>query len=387
MTGKEGRITEKTAMEILPSKSKKALTVVAHLAGWALFVHLTFPRAGWTEPPSGSDFLLLLPFLAEYLLLAGYFYLNAAVFVPRLLSKKRMALFLAITVALFAFFCFAVPCLLRQYFLHVHAGRPFTPDVLLRRPDFLPPGGRELSPNAAAPSVFRRFGISSLSSKFLLVFIVSTGLKAISQWYAEKQRLQELEKSMVQAELSFLKSQIHPHFLFNSLNSIYYLALSKDDKAPEVILSLSSFLRFVTTAGNHSRIPLAREVKMLREYIHLQSLRASEKFELRLEVKGDFGEQEIMPLTFIPFVENAFKYGISAHIDCFVHVGVEAENGALLFTCDNSIVSGVNGHNRSTGVGLENIRKRLALAYPDRHRLDVHIERQAFHVKLQINPA
>ncbi|MDR2040953.1 MAG: sensor histidine kinase [Tannerella sp.] len=219
----------------------------------------------------------------------------------------------------------------------------------------------------------------------MVIFIISTGLKAVSLWYAEKRRLQELEKSVVQAELSFLKSQIHPHFLFNSLNSIYYLALSKDDRAPEAILSLSDFLRFVTTDSNHSRIPLAEEVKMLEEYIHLQSLRASEKFELQFRQEGDFRGREIMPLTFVPFVENAFKYGISAHIDSFVHVAIEAGNGALLFTCDNSMVSEINGRDRSTGVGLENIRKRLELAYPERYRLEIHADRQAFHVKLQIS--
>jgi LytS/YehU family sensor histidine kinase len=256
--------------------------------------------------------------------------------------------------------------------------------MLPRRPDFLPPNNEGVPP--FNPFIlFRRLGVYTHSSQFLVVFIISTGWKAISQWYAEKQRLQELENSMVQAELSFLKSQIHPHFLFNCLNSIYYLALSKNDRAPEAILSLSDFLRFVTTESNQSRIPMEKEIRMLEEYIHLQSLRASEKFELKFQLNGDFRNRTIMPLTFVPFVENAFKYGISAHTNCFIHISVTLENGRLMFTCDNSIITGLKDRNSSTGVGLENIRKRLKLAYPGRHSLEIKADRTAFHVKLQID--
>jgi hypothetical protein len=356
------------------STSRKALVVFFHLVGWALFIRLTIPHSSRVERPIDDSFFSLLR-MTEYLLLAAYFYLNTSVFVPRLLSKKKIIRFLAITVVAFVFFCFMIPSFVREYWMHDASGPPF-------RPDFPPPGNRE-----AFPGVFRRLGMYSSSSRFLVVFIISTGLKVITQWYAEKQRLQELENSMVQAELSFLKSQIHPHFLFNSLNSIYYLALSKDDKAPEAILSLSDFLRFVTVESNHSRISLEKEVKMLEEYIHLQRLRASEKFELQLQLKGDFRQREIMPLTFVPFVENAFKYGISTHVDCFIHIGVEVDNDLLLFTCDNSIVSRINDRSLSEGIGLENIRKRLELAYPGRHRLDIRTDRLAFHVKLQIHSA
>ncbi|MDR2621163.1 MAG: sensor histidine kinase [Dysgonamonadaceae bacterium] len=353
-------------MDTPSPKSRKVLFIFFHLLGWALFIRFTIPHISLGAEAANDIFFPLIP-LVEYSLLAVYFYLNTSVFVPRLLSKKKIIRFLAITTVAFLFFCFVVPWLMRQHFIHFVSEPPFRPKMPLR------------------DDVFRRLGIYSSSSRFLIVFVVSTGLKAVSQWYAEKQRLQELENSMVQAELSFLKSQIHPHFLFNSLNSIYYLALSKDDKAPEAILSLSDFLRFVTVESNHSRIPLEKEVKMLEEYIHLQRLRASEKFELQFQLKGDYRKWEIMPLTFVPFVENAFKYGISTHIDCFIHIGVEVENDVLLFTCDNSIVSKINDRSLSEGIGLENIRTRLELAYPERHSLDIRTDRLAFHVKLQIH--
>jgi hypothetical protein len=366
------------------SKSRKALLIISHSVGWVFFIFLTIPHINRMERSANDIFFPLIPVI-EYSLLVVYFYLNTSVFVPRLLSKKKIIRFLGITITAFLFFCFVIPWFVRQYFIHFVSEFPFRPEMLSRRPDFAPPDSNATFPHIAFPTLFRRLGMYSRSSQFLIVFIISTGLKVISQWYAEKRRLQELENSMVQAELSFLKSQIHPHFLFNSLNSIYYLALSKDDKAPEAILSLSNFLRFVTTESNHSRIPLEKEVKMLEEYIHLQSMRASEKFELQFQLKGDFREGTIMPLTFVPFVENAFKYGISAHINCFIHICAEIENGLLKFTCDNSIVSGINDKNLSAGVGLENIRKRLELAYPGRHSLAISADSLAFRVKLQIN--
>jgi sensor histidine kinase YesM len=221
-------------------------------------------------------------------------------------------------------------------------------------------------------------------TQFLLVFIISTGLKVLTQWYHGQQQLKELEKLKIQAELSFLKSQIHPHFLFNCLNSIYYMTLIKDDKAPKTVLSLSDFLRFVITESDSNSIPMEKEIGMLEEYLNLQSLRTSEKFELQFVKEGNFEEYSIMPLTFIPFVENAFKYGISAHTHCFIHIKMEMDNGMLLFTCDNSIMSTVKDRTRSSGVGLENIRKRLELAYPNRYSLVIGEDSSAFHVILQI---
>ncbi|MDR1023830.1 MAG: histidine kinase [Prevotellaceae bacterium] len=370
-------------------KAKQTLLILLHLAGWTLFVYLTFPHFKGVEPPLSS---LRFPWLyvACYSFLAAYFYCNVHVFVPKLLSGKKIALFLCVTVIAYLLFCFTIPWVFR-YLLIPDTLRHFGPEMLPQRPDFLPPdGSRDVINRAStAPprpfSLFRRLGVYAHSYHFLVVFTVSTGLKAVSQWYVEKQRLQELERSMVQAELSFLKSQIHPHFLFNSLNSIYYLALSKDDKAPEAILSLSDFLRFVTTESNHSRIPMEKEIKMLEEYLRLQNLRTSEKLELKVQVDGDFRSHTIMPLTFIPFVENAFKYGVSAYRSCFIHISATLEGGRLRFACDNSTISKLKSSSASTGVGLENIRKRLELAYAGRYSLEIKAEDMAYRVKLQID--
>ena len=132
---------------------------------------------------------------------------------------------------------------------------------------------------------------------------------------------------------------------------------------------------------------MEKEIKMLEEYLDLQSLRTSEKFELQFIKEGDFSSYSIMPLTFIPFVENAFKYGISAHINCFINIRISIENGILHFACDNSIVPATKDNARSSGVGLENIRKRLELMYPELYLLEISEDSSAYQVKLQIRIA
>jgi hypothetical protein len=376
-------------------KNKRALLLFAHLAGWIIFIWLVF-----LEEPRPHDVVLKypLPFVVSALLLIGYFYLNLYCLVPRLLSKKRILAFVGSSVICFLVICTVLTLLSYQQFYGLHPENiPFPQDssAVFPRGHFPFPdrpvhdGRRPVNEMRPPPEIhrneiIRRVRLYNYAIQFLVVFIISTGLKVITQWYREKQQLHELEKSRVQAELSFLKSQIHPHFLFNCLNSIYYLALSQDDKAPKTILSLSDFLRFVFTESDSLLIPMEKEIKMLEEYLNLQSLRTSEKFELRFVREGDFGAYSIMPLTFIPFVENAFKYGLSAHTSCFIHIRMTVDNGTLIFTCDNSILSAVKDPSRSSGIGLDNIRKRLELTYPGRYSLKTGEDSTGYHVKLQI---
>ncbi|MDR1356420.1 MAG: sensor histidine kinase [Tannerellaceae bacterium] len=355
-------------------KHKKALELFAHLAGWAVFFKLMLPGDG-LMPHSSYHFI------ANILLLVGYFYLNMNVLVPRLLSKKKVAAYLGVTLLCFFLICFAMPSLVQP--LHGFDRPPEMP--FPRRPlDLFPPQGAPLRQGMISRWQLYGMRMHNPTIQFLFVFIISAGLKVLTQWYREQQQLMEMEKSKIEAELSFLKTQMHPHFLFNCLNSIYYMTLSKDDKAPKTVLSLADFLRFVITESDSSLIPVEKEINMLKEYLNLQRLRISEKFELSFEGEGDFGEYSIMPLTFIPFVENAFKYGISAHSNCFIHINIRMENGMLAFACDNSVMPAVKDRARSSGVGLENIKKRLALAYPQRHSLEISEDSLAFHVKLQI---
>jgi hypothetical protein len=355
-------------------KNKKALQLFAHFAGWTAFLGFMLLGNGMMQKNPT-------PFVCIMLLLAGYFYLNMNVLVPRLLSRKKVLAYTGVTLFCFFLICFVLPSFIRQF-----SGFVPPPDMPFpQKPiDIFPFHDTSLH---GMISRWRMYSMRMYNpvTQFLLVFIISTGLKVLTQWYHEQQQSLELEKSKIQAELSFLKSQIHPHFLFNCLNSIYYMTLIKDDKAPKTVLSLSDFLRFVITESDSGSIPMEKEIKMMEEYLNLQSLRTSEKFELQYIKKGNFEAYSIMPLTFIPFVENAFKYGISAHTNCFIHIQIEIDSGMLNFTCDNSITDTIKDQNRSSGVGLDNIRKRLELAYPNRYSLEIGEDSTAFHVKLQIN--
>lgn len=362
---------------MLQISKEKAILIFAHSVGWIIFIA--------TPIINDTNMLARISrhpglFILDNLFLLTYFYLNLNVLVPHFLSKKKILAFIGLSLGgllLYFVITWVVP---QHFFAELSRHRP---DMPFHRPEMSPHHRPEMP--FPKVDVMQQLKLYTRLTHFLIVFTISSGLKVLTQWYDEKRRLTELENSKVEAELSFLKSQIHPHFLFNSLNSIYYLALSKDDKAPQAILSLSDFLRFVTIESDKNLIPLEKEIKMLNEYLNLQSLRASEKFDLQVNMKGDFSFWKIMPLVFIPFVENAFKYGISAHVDCFIHLNIEMADGTLEFTIENAIFQGQKDIMSSSGIGLENIKKRLELAYPDRHTLAIESDRQTYSVHLKIN--
>ncbi|MDR2057707.1 MAG: histidine kinase [Dysgonamonadaceae bacterium] len=314
-------------------RKEKYFFAFLHLSGWIIFTFIFMPFVDEPEMLKKEGFLW--SFILNCLFLIVYFYFNLNILVPYFLSKKKIIIYIAITLVFYFLLCFVIPWIIRHSFQPPFSasGMPFP-----GRHALFPPDGDFPRRTVDPHRIMLRLGLYTPSTRFFIVFIVSTGLKVITQWYDEKRRLKELENSKIEAELSFLKSQIHPHFLFNSLNSIYYLALSKDDKAPKAILSLSNFLRFVTIESDKNFIPLEKELNMLREYLNLQSLRVSEKFDLQFNLQGKFNSLNIMPLTFIPFVENAFKYGISAHVDCFIHLNIKIENEIMEFTISNSIM-------------------------------------------------
>jgi len=357
-------------------KNKKFLKLLLQIVGWVIFFLYILPDNSIRQKES-------LYFICDALLLMGYFYLNLYILIPRLLLNKKIIAYIGVSLLFFSFFSFALPSLMHNYF-----GPPVRPpNMPFPQGSFGVNSSQESSLMYEIISRLRMYNmrLHNPTFHFLLIFIISTVIKILTQLYSEQQQSLELEKSRVQAELSFLKSQIHPHFLFNCLNNIYFMTLSKDDKTPKTVLSLSNFLRFVITESDSSFISMTKEISMLDEYLDLQGLRTTEKFELQYIKEGDFSTHSIMPLTFIPFVENAFKYGISTHINCFIHIKIIMDNGTLTFLCNNSITPNVKDSFRSSGVGLENIKKRLELAYPNHYSLKISEENSAFHVKLKID--
>lgn len=205
-----------------------------------------------------------------------------------------------------------------------------------------------------------------------LVLALTTGLKLGMEWFSQQQRNQELERERLQAELKFLKSQINPHFLFNTLNNLYALSLQKSDKAPEMILKLSEMMRYLLYESNEKMVPLANEIRCMENYIELERIRQDERTKINLEITCDTHGKMIAPLLFIPFLENSFKHGVNSAIEAgWIHVRLAEKENALLFEVENSKPAKPVKKGNENGIGLQNARRRLELIYPDKHELKI----------------
>lgn len=230
------------------------------------------------------------------------------------------------------------------------------------------------------------FLIILLTVLFTVVLIMV--LKLLKNWYQEEQTRKQLIQLNLETELKFLKSQINPHFLFNSLNNLYALTLKKSDSAPEVVLRLSNILRYVLYETGEGKVPLEKEVQYLSDYIELERIRLGNRVDIRFNTKGNIAGQTIEPMLFLTFVENSFKHGAAASIDHgFVDIDLDVKGHELRFTIANS-KSGKQANllNRDQGgIGLENLSKRLDILYPERHELKLTDSVDKYIVNLTLN--
>jgi len=217
-----------------------------------------------------------------------------------------------------------------------------------------------------------------LSILFFVVLAINI-LEIASQLRKSSQKI-SLEKN--KAELSLLKSQIDPHFLFNSLNSIYYEAIEKTDLAPKAIMSLSNLMRYVLTDAKSEYVSLDQEISYIQGYIELQKLRLPLKTHLNFDLFYDNGEVKIAPLLLIPFIENAFKYGVSSGSASEINIKLRVKKNHLSFQVENGIF--MNKEADGTKSGLNNVKKRLALIYPGKHVLRINHEIKTYQVDLSI---
>jgi two-component system, LytTR family, sensor kinase len=216
-----------------------------------------------------------------------------------------------------------------------------------------------------------------------MTWTFSSVLQFMRRWQGIEQRVKEIEAEKVQAELSFLKAQINPHFLFNTLNNIYSLAIAKSDTTPAAIVKLSDIMRYLTDDASAQFVSLANEIACISNYIELQKLRLNEKTTIDYLVTGNIEGKFIPPLILMTFVENVFKYGVSAHEVTIIRVHIRAHQNELEFFSENRVIS-VSADEKSTGIGIENTRKRLTHLYPGRHHLEIKSENGLYTVKLKI---
>ena len=243
-------------------------------------------------------------------------------------------------------------------------------------------------------SITYRIGNSKKSAAFFLMLfglIISYALRISSEWRNIQQLKLELEKEKKITEITYLKNQINPHFFFNTLNGIYALTVKKSDDAPKAIIQLSNMMRYVLYEADVDKVDLSKELGYLDSYINMQRMRISNNNIITYTING-YGYADniqILPLLFIPFVENAFKYGVSVDEETLINISIEIENNVLTFLCTNDIVEGSETKDaRARGIGLKNAERRLALAYVDKHNLNYNItedgSKKTYSVKLII---
>lgn len=226
------------------------------------------------------------------------------------------------------------------------------------------------------------YGFFDISLYFVIYIFVSSLLRLARGWF----QLQELEKEKTLAELKALKSQVNPHFLFNSLNSIYSLARKNSPTVPEKVIQLSDLMRHVIYNSDDDFILLSKEVEMVRNYIELQNLRTPENEKIEIVVDGIIDGKNVAPLIFLPFVENSFKHGLKSGAENpFVNIKIEVIENDLIFEIVNSKGKTIEIiDSKYKGIGIENVKKRLGLIYPGRHSLKITESENTFKVVLQI---
>lgn len=323
------------------------------------------PLAFYPRPLGDSFFELksMTPFfVVNNLFIIAFYYLNTYLIVPKLLGQKKFLGYSLLILALLIFY----GCLPRIY--HALFGS------LVPSP-----------PQRQGPPRVRPLVNSGNIAIFLLVFVFSTGLKVINQWLQSEQKNKEIANEKLKAELSFLKAQINPHFLFNTLNNIYALATAQSEHTATAVMKLSSIMRYVLSEARNDLVPLEKEIQFTSHYIELQKIRLTDKTIIDFEIQGDPAGRQIAPLLLLPFVENAFKYGVSTRERSPIRIELEIQKEWLYFRISNQ--KHINTSLRvtdNTGIGISNTQRRLDLYYGSHYQLDIDDKAGEFSVHLKI---
>lgn len=223
--------------------------------------------------------------------------------------------------------------------------------------------------------------IITLGANFLNIFL-GLLLSYLMDWRTVRAEKELIEKEQLTTELAFLKSQVNPHYLFNTINDIYSLAQQQSAEAPEALLKLSELLRYMLRESDDPFVPLSNEIEYLNNVIDLQRIGQKGRSHINFSVKGQVKQQKIAPLILINFIENAFKHGVFRDSEEPIRISIEIDGPAFHLHLINKI--NVAKKDRTGGIGLVNVKRRLALIYPDRHELLVERQADNFVVDLKI---
>ena len=220
-----------------------------------------------------------------------------------------------------------------------------------------------------------------LGEVYVVAFVGA--IKLTVEWISEKQKADTLKKLQLRTELNFLKSQIQPHFFFNTLNNLYALTLEKSEIAPSVVLKLSDIMQYVLYDVKEPLIYLSTEIKYIQNYLDLEKMRHGENMNVTINIKGDISGIKIPPLLFLPFIENCFKHGAQENNLLKVTIGFKIkENKKLIFTTENNFVA--NAPTKNHGIGNRNVLRRLELLFNKSFELKSKIDKDKYKVKMCI---
>jgi two-component system LytT family sensor kinase len=356
----------------------KPYTVYSHLIGWLMFMSLPVIFIA-RDSEAALDIIQSPSYWFFCGLFMVIFYLNAAYLIPSLYLRGKYLAFILSSVLLLSVVYLARPFdhLMRE---HRSFGQEQGPPMG-ERPGPPREGGRMRPPGP--PNGGMRIDIVSIFL-FILAMAMAMTLKTMQLWRQTEKRALQAEADRANAELSFLKAQINPHFLFNTLNNIYTLALIRSEHTAGSIMKLSHIMRYLTEDSEKSFVPLREELSCISDYIDLQKLRLGEASPVSFTVTGDLEGKVISPLILMTFIENSFKYGISKKEMSPISITLEATDSLISFTCENRILR-KEPDGESTGTGIENTTKRLVYIYPAKHTLNISTANDIYRVELTIN--
>ncbi|WP_298646942.1 sensor histidine kinase [uncultured Proteiniphilum sp.] len=365
---------------------KKLINILFHLLIWTvILVIITLMPL---RPDHTVSLTRNLPFIITYLYLVCFFYINANYLIVKLILNKKYLLYILGT---------GMILLLYIYFHHYIFSLFFqldfsqTAEMPLRRgPSFEgspfggPPhfGGPHFMRENRMVIPFRRIILPL--TQFLLFWLLSACYKLIYEWMSLHKKNKEIEAEKSLIELAYLKAQINPHFILNTLNTIYSLTLKGSEKAPDAILLYSQVIRYIFDKIDTDFVPLQEEIDYINDYIDLQVLRFTDTLNIEFKIEGNMEGHWIVPLIFISFIENSFQYGISNHYRSTISISIKADGNNIYFSTENRKYKKNDFQHMGKNIGIKNTKRKLSLIYPDKHKLSIKETNEFFYIDLII---
>jgi two-component system LytT family sensor kinase len=355
------------------------IKVFLHLLAWTII--LGIPLYFFKRWDVGKDFIWL--YYIGNIINGIIFYSNYLVLVPKFFFGSSKPRYYLSVIILLTFMYFVSDRSNELIFKYV-PGRNQTEKPI--KPGDAGVNSRPPKPDERGRPPFREMHLFNYAFASIFLVFFSVGMRVLER-HSQTEKLQkELEKEKLNSELAFLKNQISPHFFFNTLNNIYSLISINTEDSQEAVLKLSKLMRYLLYDSEHGNTKLSNEIDFMNNYIDLMKLRMSSKISLTISFPEKYDDINIPPLIFIPFIENAFKHGISYREKSFIDISMTTQKDSISFRCANSILkTREEEESDHSGIGLENVNKRLNLLFPGRHEIKINKSDTEFEVLLQIN--